>query len=337
LVIVYHAGLGVPGARGVMMFFVLSGFLITWLLLDELEKTGTISIKDFYRRRTLRIFPAFYAFWLGTVAFRLMLGVGVPWEHAWSSFFYVSNYYSALSQYSDSVFSHTWSLAVEEQFYLLWPLVFFGYRHNLRLLARVLTVLIVCVVVHRAVLVYAFDVEHRYLYYAFDTRIDQLLSGCLLAIMLRRRDMPRFWEAVCSHQAAPLITILAVSVLSVGGRAFMPRYRDVIGFTIEPVLAAIFLAQVIALSETRAWSWLDAAPIRYLGKISYPLYLFQPLTLWPVQDLLREYSAAVQFAAAVSATIAVASLSYYVIERPFIQLGRRRTAVSALVAPAAAV
>lgn len=133
LVIGSHFGFAlVPGTQGVMIFFVLSGFLITWLLLKENERYGSVSLAGFYKRRTLRIFPAFYVYWLIVVTLLIGTGRAVPWPHAWSSLLYVSNYYSAINGDPNNGFSHTWSLAIEEQFYLLWPLVFLMLRANLR-------------------------------------------------------------------------------------------------------------------------------------------------------------------------------------------------------------
>ncbi len=115
----------VNGGLGVMMFFVLSGFLITWLLLIEGDKNGKISLTKFYMRRTLRIFPAFYFFWFCGISIYILRGHHIVWPEALSAFFYLSNYYYGipLGEADGSLFSHTWSLCVEEQFYLLWPLL----------------------------------------------------------------------------------------------------------------------------------------------------------------------------------------------------------------------
>jgi len=338
LVIFLHFGFPVPGGHGVMIFFVLSGFLITWLLLEEQERTGTVSLRGFYKRRTLRIFPAFYAFWLFiVVVVFLSRGRPMPWPHAWSSFFYVSNYYSALHDHPENPFSHTWSLGIEEQFYLLWPFVFLLCRQNLRLMTKLLVALIAAVGIHRAVLSLVFEVKPSYVYSAFDTRIDQLLIGCLLAVSLRRRILSSFWNSACSHAAMPFVTVAAIVVSIYIGPLLLPRYRHVIGFTLEPLLMAVFLAQVIALSSARIWTWLDAAPVRYLGRISYSLYLYQQITLYPVRGLLRAYPVPIQLLAAVAVTIAVASLSYYFIERPFLQWKHRKPAARPLEEPAVAV
>jgi peptidoglycan/LPS O-acetylase OafA/YrhL len=338
LVIFFHFGLkGVPGAHGVMMFFVLSGFLITWLLLEEQDKTGTVSLRGFYRRRTLRIFPAFYAFWLYVAVLSLVRGSQGSWAPAWSAFFYVSNYYSALQGHPENAFSHTWSLSIEEQFYLLWPMAFLMCRQNVRVMTKFLVAVIAVVAVHRAVLSAVFQVNQSYIYSAFDTRIDQLMIGCLLAVSLRRHALRAFWNGACAHAAMPLLTVAAIIGSIYVGPMLVPRYRHVIGFTLEPLLMAVFLAQVIALSSTRAWAWLDAAPVRYLGRISYSLYLYQQVTMYPVRRVLAAFPVAIQLLAAIAVTIAVASLSYYFIERPFLRWKHRRPVSRPIEEPAVAV
>ena len=109
-VVVYHAGWErVNGSQGVLVFFTLSGFLITWLLLGE----GEVSLRKFYARRALRLFPAFYAYWLGMVALLLVTRRDVPWGSALSAFCYSVNYYNATHAHPALFDSHGWSLAVE--------------------------------------------------------------------------------------------------------------------------------------------------------------------------------------------------------------------------------
>jgi len=325
LVIFYHFGFnGVPGAHGVMMFFVLSGFLITWLLIEEQTTTGTVSLTAFYWRRTLRIFPAFYAFWFFVVIVGLLRNGTAPSAHAWSAFFYTSNYYSALNGHPVNAFSHTWSLGVEEQFYLLWPFVFLRCRGDLRLMTRLLAAIIGVALVHRAMLMYVFAVDESYVYSAFDTRLDQLMVGALTAVLLKRRVLQAFWSRACAHVLAPVVTIALLSASIAYGVTSGGHYRYVLGFTVEPILFAVLLIQMVALSRSPMWSWMDSAPARYLGRISYPLYLYQEITLYPVRRLLAETPVAVQLGAALLVTVAVASLSYFVIERPFLRMKRRQ-------------
>ena len=324
LVIFYHFGFSsVPGGHGVMIFFVLSGFLITWLLLGEQSTTGTVSLRQFYWRRTLRIFPAFYAFWFLLMAVVVFRDGGLPNAHAWSAFFYLSNYYSALNDHPIDGLSHTWSLGVEEQFYLLWPAVFLLCRGNLRRMTHVLIAVIGCVVVHRCLLTFVFHVDESYVYSAFDTRVDQLMIGCLVAVLLKRRVLDGLWARACGHPFAPLFTLALIVATMRIGPLTGGYFREAVGYTIYGLLYGILLVQLVALSATPAWSWLNAAPVRFLGRISYPLYLYQQITMFPVKRELAEFPMAVQLVAAVALTVVVASCSYYVIERPFLRMKHR--------------
>jgi peptidoglycan/LPS O-acetylase OafA/YrhL len=106
------------------------------------------------------------------------------WPQAFASFFYFNNYYQAIFGNPNTGFSHTWSLAVEEQFYLLWPVLFFLWKDNLRRLIVATISIVIAVWAYRAVLQFGLHVPQGYLYEAFDTRADHLLMGCLLALIL---------------------------------------------------------------------------------------------------------------------------------------------------------
>ena len=338
LVILYHFGFSaVPGGDGVMMFFVLSGFLITWLLLGEQAATGRVSLRAFYWRRTLRIFPAFYAFWFLVVALGALRFGEAPSEHAWSAFFYLSNYYSALNDHPEGAFSHTWSLALEEQFYLLWPFAFLCCRGDLRRLTYLIGAVIGGVLLHRLALTYIFDAPGSYIYSAFDTRVDQLMVGCLVAVLLKRRALEGFWTRACAYSMAPVLTLGLLVGSLVMGDGLVPRYRDGWGYTVHAALYGVLIVQLIALSGSPLWSWLNSAPLRFLGRISYPLYLYQQITLYPVRSALAGYPVPFQLAVAIALTVTVASLSYYMIERPFLRLKRRPSASQLPQAAVAAV
>ena len=324
LVVFYHFGFKfISGGLGVLIFFVLSGFLITWLLLKEEERFGDISLRNFYSRRALRIFPAFYCYWLLYV---LMLAVrhrSVIWNQAIASLFYANNYFQALRGDPNTGLSHTWSLGIEEQFYLLWAPSLLLFRKNRKRLAWVLAGAIAAIWIYRELLIFVFGVWQGYIYEAFDARADHLLIGCLLAVMLRSKFATRFWRTVCSNALAPG----PVAVLLAGSAAFEylrgTAYRDAIGFIIDPVLIAILIAQLIAFRETSIWSWLNLTWVRYLGRISYSIYLYQQITVEPVRKILARYPVAVQLAGALLAVILIASGSYYAVERPFLKLKER--------------
>ena len=321
LVIVAHFGfVMVPGAHGVMTFFVLSGFLITWLLLKESERSGTVSLSAFYKRRTLRIFPAFYVYWLLIITIIEGTGRTVLWPHAWSALFYTSNYYSAINGDPNNGFSHTWSLAIEEQFYLLWPFVFLMLRANLRKMTGFLVCVILTVWVYRAVLCFGFNADQAYIQDAFDTRLDALMVGCLLAVLLKRRVLASWWRAASANRFMPLVTLALLMISVYVGEMYVARYRDVFGFAVEPLLIAVFVVQMIAFSSTRCWRWTGWGAVRFLGRISYSLYLYQQLTLYSTRKALTAYPVVVQFVGAILVTIILATVSHYVIERPFLKL-----------------
>jgi peptidoglycan/LPS O-acetylase OafA/YrhL len=329
LVIFYHFGLRlfgvpVPGAHGVLLFFVLSGFLITWLLLRENEKFGEVSLSGFYRRRILRIFPAFYFYW---IVLLVILAVGhqhIPWSHAISSLLYVGNYYNAIFGDPNNALSHTWSLAIEEQFYLFWPFLFVVFRRDLKKMTILIGGLIGTIWIYRCVLYFIFNVDQAYFYAAFDTRLDSLMVGCLLAVLLKRGSLMTFWEGACRNVVMPALTIALLLISVFGGPAIFPRYRDVVGLAVDPVLMAIIIVQMIALSSMPYFQWLEHPVVRFLGQISYSLYLYQQLTVSVVSDRLHGEPLMVRLIAAVAVTIIAASFSYYVIERPFLKLKAKR-------------
>jgi peptidoglycan/LPS O-acetylase OafA/YrhL len=336
LVVVYHFGFSaVNGGQGVLIFFVISGFLITWLLLKEEEKWGQVSLSHFYLRRTLRIFPAFYVYWLLVVVGFSILGKNVDPAQATAAFFYVSNYYQAIAGDPNTALSHTWSLAIEEQFYLLWPGIFIVLRTPARRL-RALAAAIVAVWIYRAVAVLAFAVPQGYVYEAFDMRSDHLLVGCFLATALYCGSATRAWRAACASPALIWVTISLFALSSLMPQWVEWRYRDLVGFTIDPLLVAVLIVQGLAFSGTSA-AWLNVSPLRWLGRMSYSIYLYQQITIGPVKEALAGLPVGLQLAGAVGACIVVSAGSYYVIERPFLALkdrwGSRRSVPPEAVTP----
>ena len=321
-VITYHfsSSVLVPGDLGVSAFFVLSGFLITWLLMREIDETGRISLGAFYARRTLRIFPAYYAY----IIFALVIDTwrGHPWTHGLigSAVVYGMNYYNALNNHPVTSVAHAWSLAVEEQFYLVWPLLFSVlWRRGRNTAALGLVVLIAAVLLWRSYLYLGHHVGSAYVYNAFDTRFDNLAVGCLLAVAIGYPWFTRAATAFARWSWLPLITIACLLVSRVGGGK-MYHYGP--GFTIDAILVAVLLVQLLQLSRTRLWSWLNHPVVRYLGVISYPLYLYHGWGL-SVGEHVHGVPMAVQFVIGVAGCIALASGSYFVVERPFLSLKRR--------------
>jgi peptidoglycan/LPS O-acetylase OafA/YrhL len=320
LVIFYHFGFErVNGALGVEIFFVLSGFLITWLLLKESDKTGTVSLISFYKRRAYRIFPEFYAYLIFGLAVQLIRHpeYPVPFGHIISAIFYVGNYYQALKP-GDTYLEATWSLAIEEQFYFIWPFVFIRYRNKLKTLAWYTLGIMAAVWLLRIVLYFGFSVNQSYLYHAFETRADHLMAGCLLAIVLKLGAFKSFFDRSLSSPLYPLLTIGIIAASSMFHHNF--AYRFGFAYTVESFLIAIAIVQMIYFSDRRGWALIENPAIKYLGKISYSLYLYQTLTLYTARSLTSEYPVIVQLAFAIAVTVGFGSASYYLVGKPFLRL-----------------
>jgi peptidoglycan/LPS O-acetylase OafA/YrhL len=320
VVMVYHFGWkAVPGDLGVSGFFVLSGFLITWLLLREHERTGTVSLKGFYLRRTLRIFPAYYVFVALCVAIDLARGDARVRPVILPALTYTVNYFNAFNGHPSNSMAHAWSLAVEEQFYLLWPFLFLlAIRAGRRGVGRVLVGIIGAVLLWRAWLYLGGHAGEAYVYNAFDTRFDNLAVGCLLAVLLTTPSVVRRVATLPMPAWSPLVTV----ALLVTSRALISdRWHYSVGFTVDAVLFAVLITQLLALHLHPAWRWLDRPAIKYLGLLSYPLYLYHGYGI----GLARRVPVAepLQLVLGIAASVAIAAGSYHLVEQRFLRLKER--------------
>jgi peptidoglycan/LPS O-acetylase OafA/YrhL len=318
MVVASHFGLASAGGLGVTIFFVLSGFLITWLLLKEREATGSVSLRAFYAKRTLRIFPAYYVFLAVSLAIDMKRGDPRIGPIARPAIFYYTNYFNALHGHSTSSVAHAWSLAVEEQFYLVWPVAFILLSASgPRRLVRALVIAIALVAVWRSYAYLWLGLGPSYVYNAFDCRFDCLAAGCLLAAACQfERFRNRMTSFVRTYRWAPLLTAAALLPLvdTAGG-----VYRYTFGFTVEALLIAFAVAQLLVLHAVQPFKLLDASPVRYLGRVSYGMYLYHQWGL-AIGRHVPMRSQWMEFGAGLTATIVLASLSYFVIERPFLRL-----------------
>jgi len=286
---------GPIGPLGVQVFFVISGFLITSQLLGELDRTGRISLKRFYYRRSLRIFPAFFAF-LAVVGLLAWAGIlYVPLKSWLTAAFYLKNFYP------DGIWwlGHIWSLSVEEQFYVLWPtcLVLSGRAWAPAILAVVLVVspglrlLAATSIVHVGTPIVA----------------DTLATGCALAFLLPRLNENRSFQRFRRSALLPLLFALIPVFNAVS--ADHPRAFAFAGVAALNVAIALCLAGYV--TEEAAWGFriLNSNPFLFVGKLSYSLYLWQQLFI------ARSCPGALAFPFNVIAAVATAMLSYYCVER----------------------
>jgi peptidoglycan/LPS O-acetylase OafA/YrhL len=324
IVVLYHVGYQrVPADLGVSVFFVLSGFLITWLLLKEHAKTGTIALKTFYLRRLFRLLPAYYVF-LG-VALAVYFGRGHAahrrTDFILPSLLYYANYFNAFHNHPATPISHTWSLAVEEQFYVVWPLAFsFVMPRGRRAVARFLAASIGLSFTWRAFLFGYLHVGTAYVNNAFDTRFGTLAIGCLAAVLTGNPRFVAAAEAISRRSIYVVVTLL----LLIGSRMMPAIYHYSVGLTVEAMLIATAILQIMQLASRPAFRWLSHPAARYIGTVSYPMYLYHGLCNSAVAHVLPG-ATLLRFAAVLALSIAVGTMSFYLVEKPFLRLRKRLT------------
>ena len=305
IVVLGHLGVEAFNATyAVICFFVLSGFLITHLLLKEYDKTGDISLRSFYLRRALRIFPAFYGYAAVYILGRLVMRLSIDWATVISCLTYTSNYYFAFSGRPLATMTHAWSLAVEEQFYLLWPFIVWRFGANRSILMKGLTATIVIVWCYRWIAT-LLGFDGTYVFGAFETRADALAIGCLLAVANRERRLPRWLIEKKWLAPVAIIAVSLCSVLGVNG----PRYS----WSLVALGFAVVLIQSIAHARTIWYSFLNSRILHGLGVISYSLYLYHPFAI-RLPGALHTIPIGIAFA------IALATASYWIVEKPFLSL-----------------
>ena len=306
------------GSLGVMIFFVLSGFLITRILLKEYRATGAISLANFYRRRAYRIFPTFYCCWFLTTVVEC-LAHQFHWKTAVVSFFYLMDYGRGLAPERIQPYLHmwiSWSLAIEEKFYLLWPVCLLFLLKRPRAI-RIMVCFILGQWAYRAVLYLAFQVSWGYLYHAFDMRMDALLVGCLLAILVER-DGTRL--LLCALLRRQWLSLLAPSALIAAVLA-PPSSKALwlLIWSIQPLLVAVMLLQT-AYWGAKDWTICKGVAVRTIAHLSYALYLYHPLAGKIVYVLHMRH---LGWYAAIL-TLLMAAVSYSLVERPFMRLRDRK-------------
>jgi peptidoglycan/LPS O-acetylase OafA/YrhL len=317
-------GIHLPlGSLGVMIFFVLSGFLITSLLLREYCRTGQISLSNFYRRRAYRIFPTFYCCWILTTGIEYFVHQ-LDWKAAFVSFFYFMDYWRAFGPPdTQSNMFISWSLAIEEKFYLLWPIFALLILRNRGSLIRIVTYVIFGQWVYRAILYLALHVRWNYVYYPFDMRVDALLAGCLLALILNDangrqlccRLIARQWFALVPSGAL----VFVVFAPSTNKLVFLPLW------SLEPLIIAVMLLQAAYWGQ-KSWTICNSFVVITTARLSYALYLYHPLAGKVAYILHFPH---VGYSTAVLALL-MATASYYLIEKPFMRMrdhGRERAAL----------
>jgi len=297
------------GELGVRVFFVISGFLITGLLLKELDKRQHIRLGLFYFRRTMRIFPPYYAFVLALIVLQAMGWVELLGGDVLHALTYTSNYHPERSWNT----GHTWSLAVEEQFYLLWPAVLLmaGRRRGLMIAAALL---LLCPLIRLSLSEFMPQTQPG-IGQRFETMADALAVGCLLAGLRDWLQQQALYNRLLRSKL-----FIVVPVVVVATNLMHDHWRPfiLVGFTVMNLGIALTLDWCVTNHTGRIGKLLNARPVVYVGVISYSLYLWQQIFLNRTSE-----ATATAFPVNFGLAILLALASFYLIERPSLALRQR--------------
>jgi peptidoglycan/LPS O-acetylase OafA/YrhL len=309
----------IPGGTvGLDPFFVLSGFLITALLLKEQARYGSIRRWAFYKRRIVRLLPPLFFLLIANV----ILAVAT---NAWSRHqveslvsvaFYYSNYYEAKSPNNFCAnlapgYSHLWSLSFEEQFYLVWPWIVIGVltiRRSLRTVVTVILAAIVVIGVHRG-LAYQGPQSWCYLFHATEDRADALLWGCLAAHLWVRGKEPTKWIKILIWPAV-LFMLACLPFSNLMGPFLYWGGFDAIDLSSAIILLALMSNEWIG---SRFFEW---KPLVKLGLVAYGFYLWHLTVFFTLSHIDHGWNYVLRVVVAFAATLGMTLLSWFLLERP---------------------
>lgn len=304
------------GAFGVNVFFVISGFLITTLLLTEESNSGKISLRNFYIRRTLRIFPAFYfllLFYFILQTFHVIT-ISIP---SWITSLTYTKYFPIKNGIDNYTF-HFWSLSIEEHFYLIWPFIFYyfpAYRKKT-------LILLACLFPFLRMLFYKYNMFWANGDFSIFYRGDGIVWGCIIAFyqneiiqILKRK------RALLYLPFALLLFLLYLERLNIesASKLHLGYFNLPLGGSFG-TLTNICIGCIIIITAHFKTLWsrlMNTKPLNYIGKLSYSLYLYQQIFLLHFKFTMNNQILVF------SLFIAMTLFSYYVIELPFLKLKKR--------------
>jgi len=306
------------GMLGVNIFFVLSGFLITSLLMKEIEDTGTIRIGNFIVRRILRLVPALVAMVMIYGIFDLVIGIRPPdlviKAMLTSLAMYASNWVRALDLWNMVEFGHTWSLAIEDQFYLVWPLVLLFLARAGRITAIIVVLIgVVALQSNRYAALISGNVPIGYIDAATHYQMDALLIGAIPAFLVHY-NINRTALLYAAAAACAVLTAIAIDP-----RNYMFKQPAVV-MSVSIILLHLRLNKDSFIHRALSVKWLT-----YSGKISYGLYLYHyPMWFLTVhnygQDWDTRYKQIICLFILTPITFFMSWASYKYLEEPFLRL-----------------
>jgi peptidoglycan/LPS O-acetylase OafA/YrhL len=322
LVVAHHFGFFTLGWTGVQLFFVLSGMLITGIL--RRARNDRSYWRPFYIKRATRILPPVLVAILSAAVLS-----SISWRKIGLYYlFFAANFAEAFYRGESKTLGVMWSLAVEEQFYFLWPFAvrFLNRRQLIRLLIGILTVEPIL----RALATPRFPTFWP-IYFLTPFQLDGLAAGCLLSLALESETATEWLRLQCT-------TLLYSSLLAFWVCSLLPRFHrqansvlfNSLGYSLIVVIAAFFIAFILLRPDNPAAKTLSSSGIVFIGTISYGIYLFHPL-IWELSGKLLMsvgfYHQRTMAPVTIAVTLAVSWLSYRLYEQPIIRWGRDKAAL----------
>lgn len=324
LVLISHAWLGhiVPGGLGVTIFFFISGFIITTLMINEYEADDSISIRKFYIRRFFRIIPAMLVYVVISIFFLLLINNAINLNELSAVVLFYSNYYSITPGFSGGAFpsplSILWSLSVEEHYYFIFPFVFYMLAGAWRKFIIYLCLIAFAILVWRLYLVYVVGLDslpYYRVYKATDTRFDSILYGAFLALIIRRERVFSFLNNNISFAVGFLLILFSLLFRD-------ESFRESFRYSIQGV-ALVFLFIPLIFSSGMVSRVLQTAFFRFVGKISYSLYLYHWLAFGLVNNYLGAEPLLIRITVLLALSFLLAYLSYRFIESPMLKYRKK--------------
>lgn len=333
LVMISHAGFGhiVPGGFGVTIFFFISGYLITSLLIAEAEKHKRIDLKKFYIRRFWRLLPPAIYFIVISSLLIFYINHSIRITEIFAALFYGANYYKIFIHFTNvdgllSPFNILWSLAIEEHFYILFaPLLAFTYRSS-RYYQIIVAFLVLPLVIRLGYALIFPDMLHEggYTYSATEARIDSIAFGCFMAYLMHK-PINKEWVEKHLIKLGYFIIGLAAILLSLLLRD--PFFRETFRYSLQNVGLFLILLNVLfnqAALFAAIRRFLGLSILTFIGKLSYSLYLQHWFSMTVISYIagVNKFSLVWQLGFW-GLTLVTTLISYYVIERPTIDLRRK--------------
>lgn len=327
IVIIAHMGLVsvIPGGFGVTIFFFISGFLITRLLLAEQDKKGRVQLVNFYTRRFLRLLPALILMIIITTGVMTALGDAPKIRDLIASLIYIMNYNNIALSFSGEIqtgpWGHLWSLAVEEHFYLFFPLLIVMFGKRIDKIIKLCLALCVAALLWRCMSYYGTSFPRDYNYFATETRIDSILYGCLLSLLLHFNPQGAWRSWLTGWEP----TLLAAMTL---GICFLIRddgFRQTVRYSLQGMALFIAVLNLYYFKPLRfSFLILDLPALRWIGRVSYGLYLWHIPALYFSNNYLGLTEGTLLYAGtAVALTLSYTYVSYHGFEQPIIELRKK--------------